>query len=185
MLKPLTLLSAAATALVILAQPSAAKTRFSIDYLFDSAAPHPDSYFYDDEFVPEADVEYDRSQTYDQFDANYYEPEVYVRPPTAQNVKPKQHATKPPVAAKKPTPKLALAKPDLPDAPKKSLKKSDSGSGVTCAKATQIVTGYGFSDVKVKSCTGTTYAFTGTRSGKNYEISVSAARGDLTEVKRI
>jgi hypothetical protein len=181
MLKPLSLVSAAAMALVVLAQPSEAKTRFSIDYLFDRVAPHPNSYFYDDEFVPEEDVEYDRSQTYDQFDANYYEPEVLVRP----SVKPKLQATKPPVAAKKTTPKLALAKPDLPDAPKKSLKKSDSASGVTCAKATQIVTGYGFSEVKVKSCAGNIYAFTGTRSGKNYEISVSAARGDLTEVKRI
>jgi hypothetical protein len=37
----------------------------------------------------------------------------------------------------------------------------------------------------VKSCTGNNYAFNGTRSGKSYEISVSAARGDLTEVKRI
>ncbi len=183
MFKSVTFLSAAVTTLVLLTQPSEAKMRYSVEYLFDSLAPHPDSYFYDDGFVAEEDVEYSRSPLYDQYDETYYEPEVLVRPLE----KPKKQSTpaKPSVASKKATPKLALAKPDLPVGTKQSLKKQDSASGVTCAKATQIVTGYGFSDVKVKSCTGNIYAFTGTRSGKNYEISVSSARGDLTEVKRI
>ncbi len=183
MLKSFALFSVAAAALVVLAQPSEAKTRFSVDYLFDSMAPHPDSYFFDDEFVPEQDFESDRPSLYDEYEANYYEPEVLIREPAKSK---KQVVTaKPPAAAKKAVPKLALAKPDLPAAPKKQIKKAGNATGVTCDKATQIVAGYGFTDVKVKSCSGNTYAFTGTRSGKNYEISVSAARGDLTEVKRI
>ncbi len=188
MLKSFALFSVAATAFVALAQPSQSKTRFSVDYLFDSMAPHPDSYFFDDEFDPELDVEDDtvygrsRPSLYGDYDATYYEPEVAVQPPAKLK---KKLVANPLAGAKKATPKLALAKPDLPAAPKKQIKKAGNATGVTCDKATQIVAGYGFTDVKVKSCSGNTYAFTGTRSGKTYEISVSAARGDLTEVKRI
>ena len=58
-------------------------------------------------------------------------------------------------------------------------------AAVSCAKGASIVTSYGFSTVTSKTCTGGTYTYGATRSGKNFEIQVSAANGELTAVKKL
>ncbi len=184
MLKSFALMSGAAMMLMALAPSAEAKTRFSVDYLFDSWAPHPDAYFYDEDYAGEEDViVYERqpSRLYDQFDENYYEPD-YLAPAKPKRKLQADSTRKQLVPSKPATPKLALAKPDLPAGARKSKAVAAS---VSCSKATQLVSGYGFSDVKVKSCIGKIFAFTGTRSGKSYEINVSSGNGELTEVKRI
>ena len=64
------------------------------------------------------------------------------------------------------------------DAPAKS-------ASVSCSKGASIVTSYGFSAVTSKTCTGGTFVYGATRSGKNFEIQVSAASGELTAVKKL
>ncbi len=64
------------------------------------------------------------------------------------------------------------------DAPAKS-------ASVSCTKGASIVTSYGFSSVTSKTCSGGTYVYGATRSGKNFEIQVSAASGELTAVKKL
>ena len=184
MLKTLSLMSGAAILLLALTPAAEAKTRFRVEYLFDSWAPHPEAYFYDEDFSGEEDIvvyERQRVREYDEFDENYYEPD-YVAPAKPKR---KQQAEETRKRVLQPVPqngKLALANPQpLPDA----KKAKPAATGLSCSKATQLVSGYGFSDVKVKSCTGKIYAFTGTRSGKSYEIGVSSGSGQLTEVKRI
>jgi hypothetical protein len=184
MLKTLSLMFGAAILCIALAPAAEAKTRFKVEYLFDSWAPHPDAYFYDEDFSGDEDVVvYDRNpvRQYDEFDENYYEPD-YVAParPTRklQAEVPRRQVIQPMPQSRK----LALANPELQTGARKA---KPAEAGVSCSKVTQLVSGYGFSDVKVKSCAGKIFAFTGTRSGKSYEISVSSGSGQLTEVKRI
>ena len=58
-------------------------------------------------------------------------------------------------------------------------------SKVDCKKGAAIVAGYGFSTVTSKSCEGETLVYGATRSGKNFEIQVSSASGELTTVKKL
>jgi hypothetical protein len=58
-------------------------------------------------------------------------------------------------------------------------------ASVSCTKGASIVTSYGFSAVTSKTCSGGTYVYGATRSGKNFEIQVSAASGELTAVKKL
>lgn len=56
---------------------------------------------------------------------------------------------------------------------------------VNCSKGATIVSGYGFTGVASKSCTGATFVYNAVRSGKNFEINVNATTGELTNVKRL
>jgi hypothetical protein len=98
---------------------------------------------------------------------------------------------------KKPAPKLAVAKPVVkapPVAPDKPVQTASlanrmsdkvQSKKVDCTKGASIVSGYGFSGVTSKSCVGDTLTYAATRSGKNFEIQVNAASGELTNVKRL
>ncbi len=55
---------------------------------------------------------------------------------------------------------------------------------VDCNRAQEVVAGYGFGNVKPVSCTGKLYSFSGLRDGKDYRVQVSAATGEITEVKK-
>jgi hypothetical protein len=77
-----------------------------------------------------------------------------------------------------PRPNPASVEKITPDAPTKS-------ASVSCTKGASIVTSYGFSAVTQKTCSGGTYVYGATRSGKNFEIQVSAASGELTAVKKL
>jgi hypothetical protein len=117
----------------------------------------------------------------------------------------KRQAVKP--AAKKPaakaaskaapaTKKTAAAKPKAGNAvvaakPKAqnaettaSISKPASG-GISCAKAADIVAGYGFDSVKAGACSGSVYSFNAMRAGKSYVVKVNPASGELTEVRKL
>jgi hypothetical protein len=64
-------------------------------------------------------------------------------------------------------------------------KKTAAASGLSCEKASSVVTGYGFSGVTASSCTGKVYAFNATRDGKSFAIKLDSASGELTEVKKL
>jgi hypothetical protein len=64
-------------------------------------------------------------------------------------------------------------------------KKAAAASGLSCEKATSVVTGYGFSSVQPSSCSGKVYAFNATRDGKSFAIKLDSASGELTEVKKL
>ena len=90
---------------------------------------------------------------------------------------------------KKPAKKTATkpAKPAKPvaessAAPKKTASKAQ---GLSCDKATSVVSGYGFSSVTPSSCSGKVYAFNATRDGKQFAIKLDPASGELTEVKKL
>lgn len=77
------------------------------------------------------------------------------------------------------------AKPAKPAEPKKTAAKTPAASGLSCEKATSVVTGYGFSSVTPSSCSGKVYAFNATRDGKSFAIKLNSANGELTEVKKL
>lgn len=101
------------------------------------------------------------------YDPDYYEPEyvpprkrrayapqIKEQPPKPQKQQPKQQAAK-----KKPT-------------------------SITCAKAGEIVSGYGFKSVQQVTCKGQVYAFNATRDGKPFSVKLNSSSGELTEVKK-
>jgi hypothetical protein len=130
-------------------------------------------------------------------DERYYEPDYmdpddepeYIAPKPKKKKKPATAVAKPPVkkklvsVEKKPSATTAAAAATPPAAGAATTKISSRG--MSCDKAGQIITGYGFTSVKPQSCTGKVYAFNATRSGKNYLVKLSAANGELTEVKKI
>jgi hypothetical protein len=83
---------------------------------------------------------------------------------------------------KKPAKKQA-AKPAQPAAEQK--KAARKAEGLSCDKATSVVSGYGFSSVTPSSCTGKVYAFNAMRDGKSFAIKLDSASGELTEVKKL
>lgn len=118
----------------------------------------------------------------------------------------KKKIAKVPSATKTPTKKIAVGKPagtspqkavpapksvasTKSNAPAKDVVTAStsaaSGGGISCNKAADIVTGYGFDSVKSSSCSGAVYSFNAARSGKAYLIKVNAASGELTEVKKL
>ena len=64
-------------------------------------------------------------------------------------------------------------------------KTASAATAISCDKAEEIVSGYGFANVTPTTCTGQVFAFNATRSGKTYVIKLSSASGDLTEVKKV
>ena len=61
---------------------------------------------------------------------------------------------------------------------------STSGAGISCEAGADIVESFGFSDVQSTGCSGDTYGFDATRDGNAYSIRLSAANGELTEVRK-
>jgi hypothetical protein len=97
---------------------------------------------------------------------------------------------------KKPVIKTAAVAPVVKAEPKAkvpklqqvaSLDKQDKKQSVAigCTAGAGVVTGYGFGSVRPKVCTGATYAYDAARGGKNYLIRLSAASGEILEVKKI
>lgn len=58
-------------------------------------------------------------------------------------------------------------------------------AGVSCSKGSSIVSSFGFSSVATKSCNSSTLIYSASRGGKNFEVEVSAASGELTAVKKL
>jgi hypothetical protein len=160
---------------------------------------HPRHYFYE---PPPRDFyadEYGDEVYYYDPDDDYYEPPYEGEEPVYIAPKKKKTATAAP--APKPTVKksVALTKKKAVTSPetqsvasveKKAVsstekKTASAASGMSCDKAEQIVSGYGFASVKPTTCTGQVFAFNATRSGKAYVIKLSAASGELTEVRKV
>ncbi|MGE0006794.1 MAG: hypothetical protein AB7S92_14515 [Parvibaculaceae bacterium] len=99
------------------------------------------------------------------YDPDYYEPE-YIPPR-----KKRKSAAKPRTEQKPQKPKTQAAAKKKP-------------ASITCAKAGEIISGYGFKSVEEVSCKGKVYAFNATRDGKPFSVKLSAASGELTEVKK-
>ena len=142
------------------------------------------------------------------FDEEYYDPQRDVQQPAAKK------KTKPASAIVKPKAKPAVktaAKPAEPTATDPAAKsdaavktaavspkpettasppKADAtaakaaGGALSCDKAGQIISGYGFSGVKPSVCTGKVYAFNATRDGNSFAIKLDSSSGELTEVKK-
>ncbi|MDE2446107.1 MAG: hypothetical protein KGO94_08005 [Alphaproteobacteria bacterium] len=94
------------------------------------------------------------------------------------------HRGAPKVASKAPAVKSATAN-EPPDIESVTDEVKSKAAAVSCAKGASIVTSYGFSGVTSKSCTGSTFTYGAKRSGKNFEIQVSASSGELTAVKKL
>lgn len=77
------------------------------------------------------------------------------------------------------------AKPAQPGDQKKAASKTASAAGLSCEKATSVVSGYGFSNVTPSSCKGKVYAFNAQRDGKSFAIKLDSASGELTDVKKL
>ena len=95
------------------------------------------------------------------------------------------------IAPKKKTAKTAPApKPSVAVVNKKAVsstgkKAASAATAISCDKAGEIVSGYGFANVTPATCTGQVFAFNATRSGNSYVIKLSSASGELTEVKKV
>jgi hypothetical protein len=88
-----------------------------------------------------------------------------------------------------PEPVRETAPEAAPQAPEQTAARTpdqmDEGSGgLSCDAAADIVADFGFSDVQSTSCSGDVYGFDASRDGSSYSIRVSAADGELTEVRR-
>lgn len=60
-----------------------------------------------------------------------------------------------------------------------------AAGAIGCSKGAEIVSGYGFTSVKPKTCTGTTYSFSASRATNAYLIKVAAATGEITDVQKL
>ncbi len=85
--------------------------------------------------------------------------------------------------------KAATLRPSNPsttsqDKPAAAPDKKTPKGRISCQQAQEIVAGFGFSDIEAKSCSGKSYDFAAKRDGKPFTIRLSAASGELTEVKR-
>jgi hypothetical protein len=67
----------------------------------------------------------------------------------------------------------------------KRLKDTTGAKQIDCTKGASIVAGFGFDAVTTKSCSGGTLVYGAMRSGKSFEVQVSATSGELTAVKKL
>jgi hypothetical protein len=56
---------------------------------------------------------------------------------------------------------------------------------ISCEKAQAIVAEYGFKNIKIETCDGTTYVFGASGDGNPFSIQIAAANGELAKVQRI
>lgn len=121
----------------------------------------------------EYDQLYEKKKKKTQIDESYYEPQ----PAQPARPKPVKPAAKPATAANPALPqKTASATPPAKPA----------GSGpLSCEKATEVVSGFGFSSVEASACSGKLYAFNAKRGGKSFAIKLDPASGELTEVRKL
>lgn len=139
-----------------------------------------------------------RDDEFDEFDEGYYdpsmEPPVVKRKPAAKKKtafkEPAKKAPAKKMAAVEYPPLKSAAKPTIPPSDAKPVKKAapaakPAAGALSCDKATGIVTGFGFTDVKPAVCTGQFYSFNAARDGRPFTIKLNARSGELTEVKKV
>jgi len=90
----------------------------------------------------------------------------------------------------KPRPKPPVPQKLANNAPEPTIVEKDrpadkvTGAPMSCDKARQIVSGFGFSDIRTVGCSGKEYDFSAKRDGKDFDIKLSSLTGELTQVKR-
>jgi hypothetical protein len=194
------IISAAALALVAstLVVPTAAEAgsrwRFlHPDYYFGNPPPRD---FYAEDYGDEDYYEEEQPLAYYDPDDDYYEPRyqpryegeepVYIAPKKKKTAKAAKPVEKKSVAStKKKAETSSVASVEKKAVTATEKKTATAAPGMSCDKAGQIVSGYGFTSVKPTTCTGQVFAFNATRSGKAYVIKLSSASGELTEVKKV
>ncbi|MFZ5677032.1 MAG: hypothetical protein ACOZAM_29065, partial [Pseudomonadota bacterium] len=86
-----------------------------------------------------------------------------------------------------PRKRRTYAKPQIQEKPQTQRKQQAATkkkpTSISCAKAGQILTGYGFKSVKQVTCKGQVYAFNATRDGKPFTVKLNSSSGQLAEVK--
>ena len=184
----------ASTLLVPTAAEAGSRWRFlNPGYYFYDPPPRD---FYADEYDDDEYYEDDeRPLTYYDPDRDYYEPRydgeepVYIAPRKKKSVKaapaPKPVVKKSVASTEKKTVTSSMASVEKKTETTAEKKTASAASGMSCDKAGEIVSGYGFTSVKPTTCTGQVFAFNATRSGKAYVIKLSSASGELTEVKKV
>lgn len=178
--------AAAALAAVLFAGANSADAGPRLRFFFGDYDPDYRTYYPGPDYIPRRHYRYDdedddelrgrRFYSYgrdDDDDDEYYDEDYYVPEYVAPKKKKLKSVAKP--SAKKTE---AKAKP----AEKKA--KTQEAKTLSCDKASEIVSGYGFSSVKSTSCTGPVYAFNASRDGKPFSIKMNSASGELTEVKK-
>jgi hypothetical protein len=181
----------ASTLLVPNAAEAGSRWRFlNPGYYFYDPPPRD---FYADDYDDEDYYEDRRPLAYYDPDDDYYEPRyegeepVYIAPKkkkkTAKAVKPVENKSV--ASTKKKAPESSVASVEKKAVTATEKKTASAVSGMSCDKAGEIVSGYGFTSVKPTACTGQIFAFNATRGGKAYVIKLSSASGELTEVKKV
>ena len=112
------------------------------------------------------------------FDESYYTPQPAPSKPKPVKPPAKTTATLPAAAA---SGAAAAPQKTASAAPAKPL----PGGPLSCDKATEVVSGYGFSSVEASACSGKLYAFNAKRDGKTFAIKLDPVSGELTEVKKL
>ena len=176
--------AAAALAAVLLAGASSADAGPRLRFFFGDYDPDYRTYYPGPDYIPrrhfrdddeDDDLRDRRFYSYgrDDDDDEYYDEDYYVpeyTPPKKKKLK----------SAAKPSAKKTEAKAK----PAETKVKTQQAKTLSCDKASEIVTGYGFTSVKSTSCTGPVYAFNASRDGKPFSIKMNSASGELTEVKK-
>jgi hypothetical protein len=141
------------------------------------------------QFYYDAPAYYDPPRYYEEYDARdreaygfdeqYYEPQYE---PPVQKPRRKQA-----LGSAEPEVRGAVPAPVEPGATTGSTAPAakKQASAISCDKATKVITGYGFSEVKSLDCKGQVYAFNAKRDGKAFSIKLNATNGELTEVKKL
>ena len=114
-----------------------------------------------------------------QIDESYYEPQP-AQPAKPKPVKPAAATATTAPAASKPA-----TNPALPQKTASATAKPLADGPLSCEKATEVVSGYGFSSVEASACSGKLYSFNAKRGGKSFSIKLDPASGQLTEVKKL
>jgi hypothetical protein len=130
-----------------------------------------------------------------QYDQSYYDPQVvepdYNRP--VRKLKKKKvvrqaHISDSGVIASTPVPPKPVAKKAQTGQVASIGRRFDApaaAKAIDCGKGASIVTGYGFSGVTTKSCSGSSFVYGANRSGKAFEIQVNSANGEIMAVKKL
>ncbi|NJM31312.1 MAG: hypothetical protein HC855_15615 [Rhizobiales bacterium] len=192
MVKRFMVLSAAAAAIAATSGFAEAGSKWRLRFY----EPHYHTYYPGPQYIEEPDYGYyvlRKPRRYrDDFEPEYYEPDFddaddyYDEPIRVKRPRREVFREADPLPVKKK--KSSVKQASISGATRKSsAKKSEQKTSglMSCDKASGIVAGYGFQNVKATDCKGDAYGFSARRGGKPYTITLNAANGELTGVKKV
>jgi hypothetical protein len=178
----LSLLFCAGLALAGLVTPASADHRPGYRFVPDFLQPGAGHFFFDDDEEEQDDElilmpQRRKASIYDQQFDDFYEPRY--------EPKAKKAAVKVPPVKKAQKPVAAVKVQPVKTQPAKVQAIKAVSQGISCDKGAAVVADYGFSNVEPKACTGKIFTFKAARTGKTYDVSVSSANGEITEVRKV